>query len=512
MATKVLISALLVLGTAIRAAMLSLPMAKLSSLFLIDDSFITFDIARSIARGHGPAAAGRLTNGFQPLWALLASLPYRILGDATLTDLRPSDSAVRLVLVLGVLCDLALIGAILLALARRFGVRSPALVLAASYWALSPRACGNALNGMETVLVLALFHVAWGWLDELSKSAGLTKWQGVITGAMLAMLLLSRVDQAIAVGLFVLLCGSRFRNRGFALSAASAFLLPILLWSVWIQRWTGHVYPVSGEASRLQSIPSPEFLPRVAFHLRVFWLNVMGPSRWLLLIALVLTVMAIAFRGFEETARAGRTLVFHAGTCLATAAAYIIYQGGCWYFPRYLALFDWTVLLWAAIAVNLLVGEDALRRRVAGFGAVALCMLMMFSHPILERLTAVEVAAAQPKGYRAVAVWARKSFAPGSVVGAVQSGALGYYATTLKVVNLDGVVNVDALQAIRARRLIAYALGEGVQFVLGPYSNLKFVMDQESDPALVRRMRIVGVGPTDGFVNAPWLVSVLFRF
>lgn len=67
------------------------------------------------------------------------------------------------------------------------------------------------------------------------------------------------------------------------------------------------------------------------------------------------------------------------------------------------------------------------------------------------------------KGYREAALDVLRAVPSGAVLGGFQSGALSYFAgDRLRVVNLDGVVNPGAAQAIRKRRLGEYARGIGV--------------------------------------------------
>jgi hypothetical protein len=67
-------------------------------------------------------------------------------------------------------------------------------------------------------------------------------------------------------------------------------------------------------------------------------------------------------------------------------------------------------------------------------------------------------------GYRAAALAIDAIPADGSVLGAWQSGAIGYYADDrFTVVNLDGVVNPDAHDAQRDDRLGEYARDRGVE-------------------------------------------------
>ena len=62
-----------------------------------DDAFYYFGIARNVAHGHGSTFDGLdLTNGYHPLWMVLASVVYRLGLDGT--------TAVRVLLAFQVLC------------------------------------------------------------------------------------------------------------------------------------------------------------------------------------------------------------------------------------------------------------------------------------------------------------------------------------------------------------------------------------------------------------------------
>ncbi len=61
------------------------------------------------------------------------------------------------------------------------------------------------------------------------------------------------------------------------------------------------------------------------------------------------------------------------------------------------------------------------------------------------------------KGYREVALAVRSHLSPGDVVGALQSGALSYYAPpSVRVINLDGVVSGPAAEAFKNKTMKDY--------------------------------------------------------
>ena len=81
-----------------------------------------------------------------------------------------------------------------------------------------------------------------------------------------------------------------------------------------------------------------------------------------------------------------------------------------------------------------------------------------------------------PKGYRTMALEILAQVPPGTTLGAMQSGALGYYAApSIRVVNMDGVVNRAAADAISANRLGAYITTAHIGYFADWDYNLHFL-------------------------------------
>jgi hypothetical protein len=59
-------------------------------------------------------------------------------------------------------------------------------------------------------------------------------------------------------------------------------------------------------------------------------------------------------------------------------------------------------------------------------------------------------------------------------VGSGQSGALEYFASNLKVINLDGVVNASSYRALKQKRFTQYVREIGLQYILGWDSEFRF--------------------------------------
>jgi hypothetical protein len=87
----------------------------------------------------------------------------------------------------------------------------------------------------------------------------------------------------------------------------------------------------------------------------------------------------------------------------------------------------------------------------------------------------------------AAARWLAANTAPDDVVGSWTAGIYGYYAER-RVVNLDGVVNWDAIAAYRARELYAYMREQEIAWVA------------DFDEFVIDFVRFYGADPADFMV------------
>jgi hypothetical protein len=183
-------------------------------------------------------------------------------------------------------------------------------------------------------------------------------------------------------------------------------------------------------------------------------------------------------------------------------AAYTGVVFGPWHFARY--FFPLTLvplLLFGALADAWLCAlpRPVFRRTLV----VALSLLVVagsVAHPSFRRLLSQHFEGTW--GYRRIGLWARDHFPPGAVVGGSQTGALGYFADRLKVVNLDGVVNRECYDAMREQRLLDYVRSTGVRDLVWQ-DDIELLARESSAtrPAAVTRIARIGGFETWG---APW--------
>src|SRR5262249_41593103 len=116
--------------------------------------------------------------------------------------------------------------------------------------------------------------------------------------------------------------------------------------------------------------------------------------------------------------------------------------------------------------------SDARRMGTAAAFALGICALNFAGGGLHKIFAPAEL---HTRGYMDIGLWAKRNFAAGTVIGSSQTGALGYFADTLRVVNRDGVVSKRCLESLEARRNMDYIREQKVQYVLGWESNLGFI-------------------------------------
>jgi len=444
--------------------------AELDHLTLIDDSYLALHLARSIAHGLGPLYGLAPTNGFQPLFVFVAVPAFWIWPGV--------DAPLRAALALTAACDLASLFVLYRLVRER--TRAPLAPLAAALvWAVHPYVLKTALNGLETSMACLFFLVLLLELDRaLRRGPGvLGAGDALRLGAWLGAGALARVDLLLMAPILAWVFLREGRRSaipvrriaaGLALAgAAAAFVM--LPWWLYAWRWTGSVAQISGYAVRDMELANVGHAPTWSgFYAPMLGAAASVALRWngvLLLAAALLVGLGVrrdpasGLRSMlRRLAPAGPALAF--GLLLFLAYALVVY--GHWHFPRYLFPLTVPLTLVFALALDGFAGDTPAARR-AGVAVVMGTAAALMLLPPFARLFAP---VAGGWGYRPIGEWAARRFPAGTRIGASQSGALGYFAESLQVVNLDGVVNRDAWIALRSGRALDYVRASRIQWLV----------------------------------------------
>ena len=84
-------------------------------------------------------------------------------------------------------------------------------------------------------------------------------------------------------------------------------------------------------------------------------------------------------------------------------------------------------------------------------------------------------------GYMNIGLWCSKNFKNGMVIGSSQTGAIGFFAPNLKVVNLDGVVSKACYESILAKTNIEYIKENKIEAIIGWQQNLNFIKNESKN-------------------------------
>jgi hypothetical protein len=503
------------LALAIRGVLALRPFAVLDNLFVPDDTWYTLAIARSLAHGGPPAVDGLTpTSGFQPLLAFLQVPLIWLVGEDLLL---PAQGTIWL----AALADAAAAG-LLAALGQRSA--GPQGWWAGLLWAVSPVAIGNALGGLETSLALALQLAIVLQLARLAAAlvpAGpAAKTPLLLLGLTCGLALLARVDSAFVVagaGLVVW----RWYGLAAASQVAAVAALVVATWWGWCTVHLGSPVPESGAAVRaitqiqhtsswldLRSIvalaagtllPAPvvEGTPvRDALYFG-------GPLAWLG------GLFWLGLVGWGLRQVAGR-LPLWVWPLVAQAAAvlllYVAWVPAVWFFRRYFE----PVLAVQALALGCGLAHWQQTRPAQARPVLALCVavssLQVGLFAVTTPQTSIDTDWHGAKGYAKPALQILSALPDGAVVGALQSGALAWFANgRVRVVNLDGVVDGEAAAAYKSKRLLQFCKKRGVSHLADWPFNLQFLRQHDAAGPLAKvALQTVHQaspqGPRDAFV------------
>jgi hypothetical protein len=451
------------------------PLEAVDAVPMPDDAYISLGLARSMAQGHGPLFCGVFTNGFQTIYVFLMVPVYWLFPHDLFIPVH-----VALVL-LAIFDTLALF--LLLRLLERKGKTKLTLMLIAAFWALNLYRLQMAINGLETVIAMFFIVACFALYLNITPTSE-SRRSCFFLGLMLGLAMLARIDNAILafvifIGLYVRLLREHIplkaRLEKLAWLCAGGILV-YLPWLAYSFHYTGQIFPESGKAVRLLSLDNvrhnPPFIKEA--------LEVLFSSNLLIIViaaALLFFFFLIAGRPAGDRLAELRArfedydvlLAF----CLILTLAYVFYAYGYWAFFRYLYPVSLLLLLYMAEMIDIFVKKISNARQQALFVAAILGLFLLANilNPVYYRLFIARTN--RHSGYMKLGLWADANFAPGTVVGSGQSGALGYYAGNLKVINLDGVVNHESYLALRERHFMDYARKIGLQYIIGWDSEIR---------------------------------------
>lgn len=436
---------------------------------LSDDSFYYFDIARNIAQGFGSTADGvNLTNGYHPLW-LLAILPFfYFLSSGQIVDIAPIQG----VLLLSAILNLAT-GIILYVIIGRYTRSAWVKAAALGFWFFNPFMQYQMLNGLETAL--SIFFTALLILAGIRVAESGTTPRLLFAGIVGGLMMLSRLDTVFYfIGYLAFLVyryGIRASIRPVLISGIAATIV-VAPWLLWNAATFGTIMTSSSVASTMVNHelivqdhgPSWFQTFKAAVYMTDRELRALVPFTAVPAMLFVLAGLCIGWLLFGK----GRPLLERLRTQipleLFIAAGFILL-----FIAN--ATIRWTARPWYFIGINLFVaiflGWFLEKLRQEGYFrpllAILFSLFSLFLFYVAWDKSLEDIAAPQKQMFETV-LWMNENLPEGAVVGAFNSGIQSYFSTH-RVVNLDGLVNNEALAALKRKDVWGYMQDEGIEYL-----------------------------------------------
>ena len=451
-------------------ASLGLAFAPLNFLLLNlipDDSFYYFQIARNIVHGLGSTFDGiNPTNGYHPLWLLILLPIYHFFSAGIVLDIEP----IRAALVLSALFN-GVLGLTLLAVLGRYTSRQWIKTAALAVWFFNPFNLYSMVNGLETPLSLLLIILFV--LCAIRVSERVTWQRLIIAGVVAGLMMLARLDNVFYFVMFLVWLvydgGVRdgFRRVLFAGVPATIIVAP---WLVWNYVTFGMVFTSASAATTLvehQLIVQdhgPSILQKMkaVIFLSDYWLRNIAmqtgaPSVFFVLLGVTLGWFVYAARSFRlYISRIPIEWFLFGGFVLNFIAnASIRWSPREWYFiPLHLFM-----AMWIAWLLEKLREDGKLRTDLVVVGVLLTLSLFYISWSKNLRN------AYNTGGQALVAtLWMNDNLPNDAILGAFNAGSVGYFSTH-RLINLDGLVNNRAYEAMRERRVWDYVKSERIEYV-----------------------------------------------
>jgi hypothetical protein len=480
--------------------------------FFVDDAFYYFRIAKNFVSGLGLTYDGhQVTNGFQPLF-LLVILPIFFLTKGNL--ILP----LHLVAVFQSIVSIG-IGIFLYKISRIFLDKWFSIFIV-TVWFFSPIAISQEMNGMETGLNLFLIAVtSYYYLSQIVPSIENIKTRKLILlGVLLSLTVLTRLDGIlfmIAVLMHLLYTAlKRHQGTTYIKKVQSLFrvvfpvaLIPLMVltpWFIFNYQITGHLLPLSGQAIRfmslnygfgagnfrdqfpLQNIPITYYYENFSFSLmKLLWHHPFTHSpvkffsdlfhvanmdnfqsfHFISLLILATFVITIALFAFSSLRLIFNQMMFYFLYAFLLLCAFTFYIFGQWFYYRYYFPIYFLMTICGGVVFSLI--YTSLKKINNNFGTIfkgGLVALYVLSVSFqIKGFIDMSQDSVHKQFHTLVSVIENVTPA-NAVIGCFQSGVIGYYSDR-QIINLDGKVNREALEAMKSGQLGKYIKKKGITYV-----------------------------------------------
>lgn len=470
-----LIGLCLLTGVVIHLSLIFRSSEMLSDRPFRDDGFYALTVSRNLALGNGLSVSnGEIaTNGIQPLFVYLCSLPYFMTHNRL--------EAIRLVQTLNFIIHILSTMALFFLVRLVTGMKRASWI-AAALWMVSYNIIKLSSNGLETGLYLLMIIGVSYYYFKLIGCGKLQLFYSFLFGILLGLTTLTRIDAGIFCIALALHYAWLNRKNGLITSLLRGPLFWLLGWlSITLPWWlynidlAGSPLPISGLVQTMSHTTSSlinlkEYLVNFWYALHVVLDNllfiVITPLRLIktvgvvsgVILGLKILSLAVVFLALRKnwssiklkSTLSWKKLSFFPLFLVGLLVFYIFFFNVEWYMNRYLVPFSIASVVLLAIFLD---------RLKAVYTYLVLGAALFFTFLI--------------SGYSYNRVfntmheyhwgWVRDNVSADTWVASSQSGTLGYFHD--RTINADGKVNSELLSVLPGQ-VGTYLASRDVQYFL----------------------------------------------
>lgn len=451
--------------------------ALVMSPWLIDDSFITMQVAKNIALGHGFSFDGlHLTTGVSPLWTYLIAIPQMLMER---------DVAVRTTLLLSTIMGIAC-SFVIYRIARSLTEDHTAAVGAGILTVLLPVQFFNAMNGMETTFFSLAILLGLAGAANALRFGTTAPFHGAWTGVFLGIALLTRADAIFAIAAALLWyvihwIADRKRRREIVtetLTIVVVIAVFFLLFLGWQAFQTGSIFPDNQIGRRVIALEKHGFTTfSLVPYLKISAWNIVElESLWTLAVgSSLLSMLALCTAVLQPKLRP-LAIVFTL-YILFFSATLCFYQ---WYFPDFHGLRYLNAASYVGILFLTLLGASLL----SGWFGRALLVLCTITLLIFSWYRYIDYVRDFPS-FNDMAIFGQRDIVTqdrfwsainwigglpaGTVIGLRDHGRMAFFADR-PIQDLAGILDGDILTPRDSASLGAYLLQRKMSYVFLPAS------------------------------------------
>lgn len=500
-----------------RLLILIRPLKYIDGLLIPDDAYLAMTIAKNIALGLGPLYSFDYTNGFQPMYVFLIVPAFWIFKSGLITSVHAS------LFLLAVIDTLSLF--YLFKLIKSSTKSSFVPILMVVSWIFNPYIIENSLNGLETIIstffiIVSLYFFKVKIADEAIDDRFYMRC--FIFGIIIGLAILARIDNCFLAlsGILVFTWQMLIRRMPFKeiISNSIIIILGICLvylpWLIYSAHYTGDIYPISGKAVRYQSLTyvyhHPTFFNNYAPMIKSAIITIVE-NNWVYIIIIAAVLLAyplartkISLKEFlKELLKKNPSIIILLifGTFLFSG--YTLYIFGHWFFNRYLFPLILVFILVSSLLIDAYTSffDRKIYRYLINSTLLIFIIVATVSQPKYYAFYFSKDS--NSKGYMNLGIWAKHNFEDGTRVACAQSGALGYFADNLEVINIDGKVNKRCFESLVMKRNIEYIKENRIEYIIGQEINIKYI---EHESENFQPNDLIPMGKIEGFTSwgNPW--------